>query len=456
MSVPIVIIGGGISGLSVLHYLQKKYQGRLDVRITLLEANDYLGGTARTINHEGFLFETGPNGFLSSSSTTLELIDELGIRDDLLTATVAATLRFISIQNTLYRLPNGPIDFFRFRPLPLKDKIRVFGEFLVPKGNDPQETVFEFGQRRLGRSFTEIFLDAMVTGIFAGDVKELHLASAFPKIHKIEQTYGSLMKGMLALGIKKRKSSPSRFSAMPGGQLTSLKEGMSQFVSALGLRYKDSIRLNHAAEKILRKNKRFYIYTKQNEYEAEEVFICTPAYAAAHLLKELNALADALAKIPYAPLAVVGLVYKRACFKKLPQGFGYLIPSSENKEVLGVLFTSNIFDHRTDRDHFMFQVMIGGVRHPEIIYRTKEKLVMLAKKEIEKLFKVYDNPFAEFFALWPKAIPQYNREYPAMKADIESALSHVPGLYLVANYLGGISINDCVRSAQSVTQRSNH
>jgi oxygen-dependent protoporphyrinogen oxidase len=419
----IIIIGGGISGLSCLHYLKRKYVATSGVRITLLEAGDFLGGTARSIHRNGFHFETGPNGFLAS----LELVDELGISDKLLVSNEAAKIRYISIADTLYQLPAGLGDFFRFPLLSFPEKIRILGEFFVPKRNDPLETVFEFGQRRLGRRFAEIFLDSMVTGIFAGDVKQLHLASAFPKIHNIEQKYGSLFFGMLALAMKKRQAK-ERFSAAPRGQLTSFQEGMSQFVSAFGSKYADSMRINHAVERISQKNNRFKIYSKQGEDEADEVIVCTPAYAAAQLLKDFSALARQLERIPYAPIAVAGLVYKRSCFKEPPRGFGYLIPSSENREVLGVLFTSNIFDHRTNADHFMFRVMIGGVRHPDIIEKSRDELIVIAKKEIEKTFKVYDNPVTEFFSCWHRGIPQYNREYPKIKEAIETRVREIPGL----------------------------
>jgi len=447
MSFSISIIGGGISGLSVLHNLKKKYAGRRDAQITLFEASDHLGGTVRTIQQNGFRFETGPNGFLASQPTTLELVDELGISDKLLVSNEAAKIRYISKTDKLYRLPAGPGDFLKFPLLSFPEKIRIFGEFFVSKRKEPLETVFEFGQRRLGKRFAEIFLDSMVTGIFAGDAKQLHLASAFPKIHAIEQKYGSLFLGMIALARKKGKDK-EKFSAAPRGQLTSFKEGMSQFVSAFSEKYADAIRLNHPVERISRTNNRFKISSPKGDVEADEIFICTPAYAAAQLLKDFSGLADALKKIPYAPIAVAGLVYQRASFKEQPRGFGYLIPSSENSQVLGVLFTSNIFDNRTDSKHFMFRVMMGGVRYPKIASKTRDELIAMAKKEIEKTLKVYDNPVTEFFSCWHRGIPQYNREYPKLKEAIEARVREIPGLHLAANYLGGISINDCISNAK--------
>jgi len=434
--------------LSILHNLKKKYAGRGDIQVTLYEAGDHLGGTARTIHQNGFRFETGPNGFLASQPATFELVEELGISDKLLVSNEAAKIRYIFVADTLHQLPAGPRDFFRFPLLSFPEKFRILGEFFVSKRKDPLETVFEFGQRRLGKRFAEIFLDAMVTGIFAGDVRQLHLAAAFPKIHNLEQKYGSLFLGMLALARKKKGKDKEKFSAAPRGQLTSFKEGMSQLITAFSEKYKDAIRLNYPVERISRTNNRFKISSPKGDVEADEIFICTPAYAAAQLLKDFSALAGALEKIPYAPIAVAGLVYKRAAFKDQPNGFGYLIPSSENNQVLGVLFTSNIFQNRTDDEHFMFRVMIGGVRNPGIIRKSRDELIVIAKKEIEKTFKVYDNPVTDFFSCWHRGIPQYNRDYSQIKEEIEVHVREIPGLHLAANYLGGISINDCILNAK--------
>ena len=75
--------------------------------------------------------------------------------------------------------------------------------------------------------------------------------------------------------------------------------------------------------------------------------MATPAYAAAKIVENLNpVLARILDQVPYAPIAVAGLLFKKDSFKRKPDGFGYLIPSKENKDILGVLIESNVYDDR--------------------------------------------------------------------------------------------------------------
>src|SRR3990167_3922455 len=137
MSKQIIVIGGGISGLSLLHYLKQKYASSPDTKILLLEKNGCLGGTIRSLTKDGCLFETGPNGFLDSKPRTLDFIHEVGLENDLVRASAEANIRYIALNNALYALPLNPRDFFLFSPLNFLDKLRVFGEILIPKGNDP-------------------------------------------------------------------------------------------------------------------------------------------------------------------------------------------------------------------------------------------------------------------------------------------------------------------------------
>jgi oxygen-dependent protoporphyrinogen oxidase len=456
MSKQIIIIGGGISGLAVLHYLKKKYRERPDVRIRLWEKNDYLGGTIRTLHDDRCLFETGPNGFLDSKNITLEFIRELGLENDLLPAGRQAQKRFISRNGKLHELPGDVTSFLKFQPLSTGAKFRVLAELVVPKGNNPDETVYEFGCRRVGREFTEIFLDSMASGIFAGDARRLNLRAAFPKIYDIEQRYGSLFKGMMALAKAGKKTAQKGAGiGHPGGRLTSFPQGMSQLIRTLHNRYEEDIQTGHPVFELHPQESGFHLRTTAHDVFAGEVYLCAPAYQAAPLVRRWKpALAKLLSAISYAPVTVVGLLYQRSQLSKLPEGFGYLIPSSEKKNVLGVLFPSNIFTNRSKEDEFLFRVMIGGARHPDIRQKSEEQLIRMAEDEISGTFSPTGDAKKVFFATWPQAIPQYDQDYPALRAQIESEVAGIRNLHLVANYLGGISINDCIASAKAAVEIS--
>jgi len=431
--------------LATLHYLKQKYASRDDVRVVLLEKSVGLGGSIHSVTRRNYLFETGPNGLLDSKPRTLELIGELGLNGEIVRANSSAKIRYVALQDALHAFPTGPARFLTFKPFSWRDKVRVFGEIFVRKGSDPQESVYDFGARRFGKKFADIFLDPMVGGIYGGDAREIVLKAAFGRIHELEARYGSLFKAMIKL----------QKGGMPNGTLTSFRRGQAQLIAALGQRYSKHIDSNQGVNAVTRIAERFNVVTNDDHYEADEVFVCAPAPQAAEILRSMSVpLAQTLEGIRYAPLAVIGLVFPLKAFSQKPEGFGYLIPSSEGKEVLGVLFESNIFAHRCVSDEILIRVMIGGARHPEILKKSREELTALAVKEIQTTLKANAQPVETFFAQWPKAIPQYDRAYVAAEAKIAEELKRWPGLYLVANYRKGVSLNDCIENAYQAAQGS--
>jgi len=455
MSRQVIIIGGGISGLAVLHYLRRKYQGRPEVQVRLLEKSEQLGGTIRTRQEGSVLFEGGPNGFLDAKDGMPDLIRELGMDDALLPASPASRERFISVKDKLHALPTGPLEFLRFQPLSILDKLRIPFEMFVPKGNNRRESVYDFGKRRLGENFSRYLLDPMVSGIYAGNAETLHLESAFPRIFEIEQKYGSLLKGMVQImKERKRAGQGEKVTGQPAGRLTSLKKGMGQVIDELSRRYAGHIQTGEEATAVRRTQEGYIVETTKVKYFADEVIVSTPAYRAAQALEPLSRdLSAALKEIPYAPIAVVGLVYAKSAFKAPPRGFGYLVPSSEKKSVLGVLFSSNIFAGRADDEHVLMRVMIGGARNPEVVQRSEAELLALAHAEVVRHCRADERPGQHFLQVVAAAIPQYTIEHPRIVNRIQNHVGAYPGVYLAANYLGGISMNDCVKNAKFLVER---
>ncbi len=439
MSKSILIIGGGISGLTVLHYLKQKYQNRADLTITLLEAQDQCGGTIRTLRKNGCHFETGPNGFLDDKPSALELSRELGLLDQLIFSRPESKSRYLCVKNRLYALPKNLMAFLCFPLLSFREKMRCFQEIFVKKCTHSEETIYEFGVRRLGKGFTQIFLDPMVSGIVAGDIQELNLKFTFPILFELEQTYGSLLKGRRKMKTKQR--------------LCSFKNGMGQMIAALENKYKDSLKNNVPAIRIMPESQGYKIETPQKDYFANEIILSVPAFTAADLLSDFDKnLCANLRKIPYASLAVIGLIYSKNQIPKLPQGFGYLRPTHEQKEVLGVLFSSEIFAGRAPDDKILLQIMMGGAKNPDTVMRHDEELFNMAQNEIQTVLQANGKPQDQFLVRWNNVIPQYNRNYPAIDAEINRLLKRHPHLHLLANYRNGVSLNDCTANAKKLAQ----
>ncbi|MCB9748148.1 MAG: protoporphyrinogen oxidase [Candidatus Omnitrophica bacterium] len=441
----IAVIGGGISGLATLHYLCRKYCKRDDIEIKLFEKEKFPGGTIHSQQVDKHLFEHGPNGFLTINPLTLEFFHEIQIADQLIVASAQAKKRFISYQNQLYPVPMNPVALFKFPLFSAREKIRIFQEFFQKAGTDPKESVFDFFQRRFGPRVAQLFLDPMVSGIYAGDAKKISVRAAFPKIYALEQTYGSVIKGLFK---QKRDKKIKR-------KLVSLKDGMGSVIEKLYTMYRVYIHTKIDVASILQKEEKYCFKYDGQMYDADEIFLCAPAYGSSYLLKELNKdLAELLNQFEYAPIAVVGLVYAKSAFKNFPQGFGYLIPSSERRQTLGVLFESLIFANRCAEDEILVRVMIGGSRHPEVEDLSEDEISALALQEINQVLKAEDSPKQVYIKKWRRGIPQYTQTYLALRDQLEQLAAQFPRLHFCANYLKGISFNDCIENAYHSANKS--
>jgi oxygen-dependent protoporphyrinogen oxidase len=300
----------------------------------------------------------------------------------------------------------GPLDLIRTPLLPLKDKWSLITG-IFKKNISKDRSIYDYISQRFSPRIAESLIDPFIGGIYAGDIKRLHMASAFPKLKK--------------------------------SRMRSFKGGMGQVIEALDKRYKRSIQTDSEISSA--------------RINADIIIVATPAYVAAEIVKKLNpVLAHVLSQVPYAPIAVAGLLFKQDSFKKKPDGFGYLIASKENKDILGVLIESNVYSNRARGDQIMMRVMLGGAHHPAIINDEQGQILAKAIKEINSVYGLNAAPIETFVKLWPKAIPQYEIDYPHWRQSIAEQCSKTPGLYLCANYLDGISFNDCVNNAKSLAE----
>jgi len=372
----IAIIGGGISGLATAFYI--KYF-KPEAKITLFEKEDYLGGKMHTVKKEGFFIEEGSNGFLSNKPDTLELVKLSGCEDILLKSNDSARKRFI-YDKKLEVLPESPKAFLTTPLLSIGGKLRVLWEpFAKAKKDDSDESLQSFGYRRVGKEMTDIFLDAMVAGIYASTPPKISAPAAFPLVVNLEKEYGSLFKGMLA---KKKKE------AGPGGVLMSFKEGVSAFIEKLSTNLDINIIKDVDIKSLQKKDKEFIVISDNLKMHFDRVILSTPAYSAANILKELAPnLSKELENIEYSPISIVATGYEN-----LPHdlnGFGLLATTRAKKSVLGVLWDSSIFDDRAKDGKKLLRAMIGGQRSPNLALKDEEELKELALKGIKETMGRY-------------------------------------------------------------------
>ena len=437
----VAIVGGGISGLATAFYLNREQP---DWEILLLEAGPRLGGTMGTENVGGFLFEIGSNGFLSNKPDTLTLVEDAGAGHLMIRSNDLARVRYIYHQG-LHRLPESPPAFVRTRLLSLGGKLRTLGEVLVaPRTEDGDETLQSFGYRRVGKEFTDVFLNAMVAGIYGSTPEDISVNAAFPAVVKLERDYGGLFKGM----IKKRKK-----EAGPGGVLMGFERGVRTLVELLGPRLGAGVRTGTPVQGLCRGGDAYTLHLPEGATETvDKLVLCTPAFTASDLLQDVDHhIAMQLDAVEYSPISVVGLGYHQLDHPL--DGFGLLTTAAARQQVLGVLWDSSVFPDRAPSGAKSMRAMIGGQRSPDLALQDDDQLVETALRGVRETMGVDTPPDVTFVKRWERGIPNYKVGHLANVDGIFEKLRRHPGLYLNSNAYYGVSLNDCVRNSREAAAR---
>ena len=445
----LVIVGGGISGLSLAYFLVEKVPS---LEIIIFESEKKAGGKIWTDRSGGFLCEGGVNGFLDNRPRTLELAAKLGLKP--LKSNESARKRFIYSEGKLHMLPESPLAFFSSNLLSLYGRLRIIGEIVTPKGREDDETLADFARRRLGREAFEKLIDPMASGIYAGDPERMSLKSCFPRIYDLENTYGSLIRALIKLQ-REAKRTGKRVGPGPGGVLTSFYNGMEVFITALKTFLGERLKTENRVVAIDKKDDTYVVFLSDNsKIEAESVVVATPAHATSEMVKDFNRnLSLTLKEIPYPPISVVCLGYMRDKIKQDLKGFGFLVPKREGRKILGTLWDSSIFPNRAPEGYVLLRSMLGGARSAEVALQEENKLINTVMEEMKKIMDIKAEP--DFVKLYTheKGIPQYLLGHEKTLEIIDKTISIHKNFYITGNAYRGIGVNDCIENSYKLAER---
>jgi protoporphyrinogen/coproporphyrinogen III oxidase len=160
-----------------------------------------------------------------------------------------------------------------------------------------------------------------------------------------------------------------------------------------------------------------------------------------------------LAAIPHPPVASVFAGYRREQVRHALDGFGALVPAGEKRSILGVIFTSTLFEGRAPPGHVALTALAGGALQPGIARLPAEELAHRVRDDLAALVGAEGEPVFLRQAVWPRAIPQYILGYGAHLDAMTQCERENPGLLIGGSARDGISIPECVRSGASLAQR---
>jgi protoporphyrinogen/coproporphyrinogen III oxidase len=441
------IVGGGISGLSAAWQLS-----RLGIPFTVYESSNRLGGMIGSFRRDGFLVEHGPNTILETSPRIPELVSALGIESRRVFPNAEAKLRYIVKGGKLHALPQSFAQFVRTPLLSSLGKLRLALEPVIPKSHkDTDQSLADFVERRLGREVLDYFVNPFVGGVYAGSPSRLSVAHAFPKLHRLEQKYGSLIAGTL-LGARERARSADKSKLK--ARMFTFDDGLQVLIDALRESIKGPVRLGRTLTAIEQAGNGWRLHFQQGaSSEHTAVLLCAPAHQLARIPAGAELGLNSLASIPYPPIARVTLGFKRGQVKHPLNGFGALAPEKEGLHSLGFFFSSSLFPCRAPEGHVSITAFLGGSRNPEICASGPDAVLQAALADARDLLGIQGTPVFQDVAIIPRSIPQYEVGFGSVRQAMNEFEQCRPGLFLAGNYRDGISAGDSILSGLNAIQK---
>ena len=441
----VAIIGAGITGLSAAFYAKKNGH-----EVTVFDKNSHIGGVIRTVQKNGFTFETGPSTSVVSLPEVVELFEDLNIRNLLEEAPSLAGNRFILKHNGLHPLPSGPVGGL-FTPLfSLKDKFGILLEPFRKRGENPEETLSSLVCRRMGKSFLDYAVDPFVSGVYAGDPDKMIPKYALPKLYNLEHNYGSFIRGAIAKGKipkseRDKKATKKTFSVTGGLEVLArhLEEaiGKDRFVTG-------------SVPVVTPENGSYRIACGEKDCGLFDSVIY--AAGASHVFETLpfaeKKFPDAN-KVLYAKVAELAIGFNKWEGTSL-DGFGALMPSREKRNILGILYMSSLFENRAPKGGAPLAVFVGGLRHPEFIDMQDDELKKMVGTDVKEILHIPNfNPDLFEISRHEEAIPQYDLKTPGREKAFAEMEKAYPGILMGGNGIGGIGMSARIAQGRALAER---
>jgi oxygen-dependent protoporphyrinogen oxidase len=468
----VVIIGGGISGLSTAFaLLEQAVAADVALSCTILDAAPAWGGKILTHRIGQLVMEAGPDSFLSQKPWAMELCRRLGLADQLINTNPAEKKASVLRGGQLHELPEGLVTFtptqlgpfFRSGLLSWIDLARMGCDVLIPpRRSTDDESLAAFFRRRFGRHACERVIEPLMAGIYAGDAEQMSLRATFPRFYELEQAHGSVIRGMMAARrARAQKASDERprhtmFVTLKNG-LGDLVTGLATHIQRAGGVLRTGIQAEALRVRSHQAGRWMYdvICADGTALSAEALVLATPAYVSAELVRPLTPLAAGLMDmIPYASTATISMVYPAEAVGNGLQGFGFVVPRIEGRDLIAATWTSLKWPHRAPPQDVSVRCYLGGVGREAILQRDDESLVQCVREELASIVGLQAQPHYVEVNRWHRAMPQYTIGHLDRLAQLEGALSRFGGLAVTGAGYRGVGLPDCIRDGTDTAART--
>jgi protoporphyrinogen/coproporphyrinogen III oxidase len=457
----VIVVGGGITGLATVYYLQKEAKEKaLPIKIKLIEASDRLGGVISTAKRDGFIIERGPDSIIARKKSAMRLIEEVGLQDKIISNTAGKS--YIYARGKLHTMPEGSFMGIPTKVTPFAlsglfsplGKLRAAGDFILPKGEPAaDQSLGAFFRRRLGNEIVDNMIDPLLSGIYAGDIDELSLMALFPNFYEIEQKHRSLVIGLnksMPKPQKTVKKAPSK-----KGMFISLSTGLEELVHQVENRLEaGTVLKGTAVEKVEKTVNGYQIKLSTGAIEeADSVVIATEHFHAKKMLSDYSFM-EPFEHMPSNSVANVAMAFPKSAIEKDIDGTGFLVSRNSDFRITACTWTHKKWPGTSPEDMALLRCYVGKPDDQEAVDLSDEEIVDLVLKDLNKTMNITAKPKFHIVTRWRKSMPQYTVGHLEKMAKVKQQLDEeLPGVYLAGGSFEGVGIPGCIDQAEAAVKK---
>jgi oxygen-dependent protoporphyrinogen oxidase len=453
----VLVVGAGITGLSAAWQAL-----RSGARVTLVEAATQIGGKVRTERVDGFTIEHGPDSFVSYRPAALELIADLGMTDEVISAGGSRVVH-LRADGRMLPLPDGmgmvlPTRMGPFVTTPIlawRHKVRAGLDLVLPRRLGPSDTsAGAFLRARLGDGVVDRFAQPLIGGIYGAGIDELSLDAVLPTLRASEQEHRSLMVASLAQGRDARRRARASGAPAPGSPFRSLRTGLGALPERLGadlLAGGADLRLATRVVGLERDaTGTEATFSDGSRQSFDAVVLAVGAAAMADLVEsEAPGASRALRAIPHSTTTVVTLAYPHAAFGAVPTSQGWL--EAGEAPISGVTISSNKWTGRAPEGVVLLRAFVPARRGP-LAAGPDDQIVRVVTAHVAGVLGAGGQPALTRVTRWTHAMPTYTVGHLDRVAAVEAALADVPGWYPAGSALHGVGVPECIADGRRVAR----
>lgn len=456
----VVIIGGGITGLTAAFYLQKEVSAKgLPLEVRLIEATDRLGGKMQTVVRDGFVIERGPDSFLARKQSASRLAKEVGMEDNLIRNTAGKS--FVLVKDRLHPMPGGSVMGIPTQMAPFvttglfsfAGKARAAADFILPNSNPANDqSLGKFFRRRLGDEVVENLIEPLLSGIYAGDIDRLSFMSTFPQFYQVEQKYKSLILGMK----KATPASPKKAGNKPDkGIFLTINTGLQSFVDAIESKLEPhSVMKGCKVERISKKENKYEIELNGgDQLQADSIIMSVPHHITHSVFSDYHFF-DSFMEMSSTSVATIALAFPEAAINKDIEGTGFVVSRNSDYTITACTWTHKKWPHTTPAGKVLIRCFVGRPGDENVVDLSDDELVKIVLSELNKTMNITMDPDFAVISRWIDSMPQYTVGHKERIEKVKTHLaSELPGVFLAGSSFEGLGMPDCIAQGEAAVEK---